>query len=246
MLHPTKNEDGEIEDISWIEVFLHLACIGWKLLFALIPPPHFGGGWPCFFVSLAFIGVVTFLVGEFANLFGCVLHIPPAITAITFVAMGTSLPDAFASKVAAVQEKSADSAIGNVTGSNSVNVLLGLGLPWVILASWEASTSSEVKDYAADSYFVPSATLGFSAIVFVIAAALGIVLLMVRRKVVGGELGGSFRGRLASAVVLVTLWVVFILLSILQAFNVGGISEHAWGIDVSVKNPNGKCKPAAR
>lgn len=55
-------------------------------------------------------------------------------SAITFVALGTSLPDTFASKTAAVQEKYADNAIGNVTGSNSVNVFLGLGLPWFIAA----------------------------------------------------------------------------------------------------------------
>jgi Ca2+/Na+ antiporter len=48
--------------------------------------------------------------------------------------MGTSLPDTFASKIAAKNEKTADNAIGNVTGSNSVNVFLGLGLPWVIAA----------------------------------------------------------------------------------------------------------------
>ena len=54
------------------------------------------------------------------------------ITAITFVALGTSLPDTFASKAAAANEKTADNAIGNVTGSNSVNVFMGLGIPWVI------------------------------------------------------------------------------------------------------------------
>lgn len=101
MLHPTKNEDGEVSDITFMEGFLHLSCIGWKLLFAMIPPPHKGGGWPCFCISLAFIGAVTYVVGEFANVFGCVLNIPPPITAITFVALGTSLPDTFASMVAA-------------------------------------------------------------------------------------------------------------------------------------------------
>jgi solute carrier family 8 (sodium/calcium exchanger) len=35
---------------------------------------------------------------------------------ITFVALGTSLPDLFASKTAATQEKYADNAVGNVTG----------------------------------------------------------------------------------------------------------------------------------
>ena len=88
-------------------------------------------------MALAFIGIVTYVVGEFANLFGCVLGITPGITAITFVALGTSLPDTFASMNAAQNEKYADDAVGNVTGSNSVNVFLGLGLPWVIANCYE-------------------------------------------------------------------------------------------------------------
>lgn len=36
-------------------------------------------------------------------------------------------------------EKHADSAIGNVTGSNSVNVFLGLGLAWVIASIYWTS-----------------------------------------------------------------------------------------------------------
>lgn len=63
MLHPTKNEDGEIEDISALDAFLHFFSIGWKLLFSLCPPAHMLGGWACFFVSLLFIGMVTAIVG---------------------------------------------------------------------------------------------------------------------------------------------------------------------------------------
>ena len=62
--------------------------------------------------------------------------------AITFVALGTSLPDTFASKAAAVGEKNADNAIGNITGSNSVNVFLGLGLPWLIAAIYHSAKVS--------------------------------------------------------------------------------------------------------
>ena len=69
-----------------------------------------------------------------ANIFGCLISLKPAVNAITLVAMGTSLPDLFASKTAAVQEEHADNSVGNVTGSNSVNVFLGLGLPWTIAA----------------------------------------------------------------------------------------------------------------
>lgn len=31
-------------------------------------------------------------------------------------------------------ERTADNSVGNVTGSNSVNVFLGLGLPWTMAA----------------------------------------------------------------------------------------------------------------
>ena len=101
MLHPTKNEDGDIQDIEAMDGVMHFLTIGWKLFFSLIPPAHYMGGIPCFFNSLAFIGLVSYIVGEFANLFGCVLGIKPGVTAITFVALGTSLPDTFASMQAA-------------------------------------------------------------------------------------------------------------------------------------------------
>ena len=137
MLHPTKNEDGDIVDIDFTEGALHIAYIFWKLAFAIVPPAHYGNGYPCFALSLFMIGVVTAIVAEFATLLGCVMKIDPGITAITIVALGTSLPDTFASMAAAQAEKYADSAVGNVTGSNSVNVFLGLGLPWLVAVIWE-------------------------------------------------------------------------------------------------------------
>jgi hypothetical protein len=71
-------------------------------------------------VSLTMIGIVTMFVGEVAALLGCALGISDSLTAITFVALGTSLPDTFASKQAVEDSPNADAAIGNVTGSNSV------------------------------------------------------------------------------------------------------------------------------
>ena len=100
-LHPQKNEDGEIEDITGTEALLHFFSIGWKVCFALCPPPQKGGGIPCFLASLFFIGALTAIVGEVAGAMGCVMGLKPGITAITFVAIGTSLPDTFASMTAA-------------------------------------------------------------------------------------------------------------------------------------------------
>lgn len=94
------------------------------------------GGWAAFGVALFQIAIVTYIVGEIALLLGCVVGLKTSVTAITFVALGTSLPDAFASMNAAKNSKYADSAVGNVTGSNAVNVFLGMGIPWMIATAY--------------------------------------------------------------------------------------------------------------
>jgi len=151
---------------------MHFAAIGWKLFFALIPPANIKNGWVAFCAALAMIGLVTAIVGETAALLGCALGIAQSVTAITFVALGTSLPDTFASMTAAKEADSADAAIGNVTGSNSVNVFLGLGLPWIIGTIYDDG-----------HYVVPSGPLGFSVMVFMVAAVLCLSLLVLRRRV---------------------------------------------------------------
>jgi solute carrier family 8 (sodium/calcium exchanger) len=133
---------GDIDGASTMDYVMHFLTFGFKLLFSVIPPPGLMGGWPCFFVSLSFIGIIVIFVGDLAGIFGCLIGLKNEVTAITFVALGTSLPDTFASKAAAVNEKYADNAIGNITGSNSVNVFLGIGLPWLIASIYHAANVS--------------------------------------------------------------------------------------------------------
>ncbi len=133
---------GDIENASGADYVMHFLTFGFKIIFALIPPAGMAGGWPCFFCSMGMIGLLTAIVGDLAGIFGCLVGLKDSVTAITFVALGTSLPDTFASKAAATGEKNADNAIGNVTGSNSVNVFLGLGLPWCMAAIYHSANVS--------------------------------------------------------------------------------------------------------
>lgn len=183
------------------------------------------------------IGITTAVVENFATVFGCVLGIKPSVTAITFVALGTSLPDTFASMSAAQGEKYADDAIGNVTGSNSVNVFLGLGIPWIIGTAYEASVNNR-------GYYVAAGPLGFSVVVFLICAVLCIITLMLRRAFVGAELGGPKGSRLCSMVWLIFLWCFYITMCILQAYGIGGLDKIDFGI-VQPKAPkiDAKCVP---
>jgi len=215
MCHPTKNEEGDIEDVEPMAAFIHFAAIFWKLIyFITCPPAHYGGGWPCFVCALSMIGVATWVVADFAGLVGCVFGFDPKFTAITFVALGTSLPDTFASMTAAVQEKNADAAVGNVTGSNAVNVMLGCGVGWMVATLFEPSIY--LQTFENKGYYIKAGSLGFSVVVFCVFATICIIFLVARRFIVGGELGGSKFGRTWSCVFLCTLWFLYVLFSTLQ------------------------------
>lgn len=210
---------------------MHYITLPWKVMFAIVPPTKYGNGWVCFFVSLLFIGIVTGVIGDLASLFGCSVGMPDATTAITLVALGTSLPDTFASKAAALSDDTADAAIGNVTGSNAVNVFLGLGMPWLMAgcywdfgshdATVKADWVSRYKD-TKSSYLkkqvekgqpvfaIEAGSLGPSVGIFVVCALCAVTILMVRRKKFGMELGGPQPYANYSAIAFVLLWLVYI------------------------------------
>jgi len=211
---------------DWV---MHVISVFWKVIFALIPPPDYCGGWACFFCSLMMIGAVTALVADLAGLLGCVVGMGDAITAITLVALGTSLPDTFASKAAAQQDPYADASIGNITGSNSVNVFLGLGLPWSIGAiywaavgqtdAWKAKYANEARiDFASleggsGKFIVVGGDLGFSVGLFTGLAVICIITLIGRRMLYGGELGGPQLPKILTAVFMVLLWIIYVTVS---------------------------------
>ena len=102
MLGPQIDDDDlVVVQVGLGEAIFHFLLIGWKLLFAVVPPPKMGGGAPAFGVALTLIGLITAIVGTVAGLLGCVIGLDPSITAITIVSVGTSLPDTFASMTAA-------------------------------------------------------------------------------------------------------------------------------------------------
>ncbi|EDO46793.1 predicted protein [Nematostella vectensis] len=205
------DDEGEPAPPTYGDYMMHFLTVFWKILFAFVPPTDIWGGWACFVVSILWIGVLTAVIGDLASHFGCTIYLADSVVAITFVALGTSLPDTFASKVAAINDETADSSVGNVTGSNSVNVFLGIGIAWSVAAIYHAVNGNEFK--------VDPGSLGFSVCVFCIGAAFAITLMMVRRSAkVGGELGGPRQIKIITSILLVALWVLYILLSSLQTY----------------------------
>ncbi|CAJ0570903.1 unnamed protein product, partial [Mesorhabditis spiculigera] len=200
---------GDVANATVLDCVLHGLAFPWKFAFAFVPPPMMMGGWLCFVVALIAIGLVTAVVGDIASIFGCMVGMPDAITAITLVALGTSLPDTFASKIAAENDDSADNAVGNVTGSNSVNVFLGLGLPWLVAAFYWCDKGQP--------FVVKAGDLGFSVAVFTVFSIIFLIVLVARRMLAvfgKGELGGPPGPKIACGVFFILLWVAYIGLSI--------------------------------
>ena len=72
------------------------------------------------------------------------LNIPPIVIGLTIVAMGTSMPEFCVSLVSALKG-TADLAIGNVVGSNIMNVLLIVGVA-AMVSPMMISVSTVKKD----------------------------------------------------------------------------------------------------
>lgn len=204
---------GDVENATFLDYFMHFVTFFWKVLFAFVPPCSWYGGWLSFFVILAMIGIMTALIGDIATVFGCLVGLKPEVTAITFVALGTSLPDLFASKNAAQNEDYADAAIGNVTGSNGVNVFLGLGIPWLIASIYHQVNGNKFE--------IDPGSLGTSVVTYAVCASVCIALLIVRRFVPffgEAELGGPKMLRYGTGCFMIFLWFVYVLVSALVAY----------------------------
>uniref|UniRef100_A0A8C2TXG1 Solute carrier family 8 member A3 n=1 Tax=Coturnix japonica TaxID=93934 RepID=A0A8C2TXG1_COTJA len=206
-----EDESGEERLPSCFDYVMHFLTVFWKVLFACVPPTEYCNGWACFVVSILMIGILTAFIGDLASHFGCTIGLKDSVTAVVFVAFGTSVPDTFASKVAATQDQYADASIGNVTGSNAVNVFLGLGVAWSVAAIYWAAQGRDFE--------VQTGTLAFSVTLFTIFAFVCISVLMYRRRPhIGGELGGPRTPKVLTAALFLGLWLLYILFASLEAY----------------------------
>lgn len=208
-----EGEEGEEKMPSCGDYIMHFLTLPWKLIFAIIPPTGIFNGYPTFVISIAAVGICTAVIGDVAGHLGCFINLKDCVNAIAFVALGTSVPDTFASKTAAIEDETADNSVGNVTGSNAVNVFLGIGIAWSMAAIyWEAN---------GEQFKVPVGSLGFSVTVFCIEAALAIGILLARRHpAVGGELGGPKFFKTCSSAAFVFFWCFYVAISAMEAYGV--------------------------
>lgn len=143
-----KKEEEEELGGYFDEVFdVPSSCLG-KLWFVITRPivvvcrltipdcryPIFSGKFGiagAFLISIAWIGVLSHFTVEFGTKVGCIAHIPSALMGLTIIAVGMSIPDALSSILVA-RDGQGDMAVSNALGSNVFDILLGVGLPFLL------------------------------------------------------------------------------------------------------------------
>lgn len=191
--------------VSW-----QLLLVPWRLLFAFVPPYQIVHGWIAFICSLLFISGIAYIVTELTDLISCVTGINAYVIAFTALAGGTSWPDLVASKIAAERQTTADSAIANITCSNSVNIYVGIGIPWLI------DTAYNFIAYREPLRIQNAEGLSFSLLVFFSTSVGCIAVLVFRRLTLGAELGGPRHWAWITCVYFMLLWIIFVVLSSLK------------------------------
>lgn len=84
-----------------------------------------------FFACIFWIGITSYFVAFLITVVGDTIDIPDSVMGLTFLAAGTSVPEAVSS-IIVTNQGHGEMGISNSIGSNTFDILLCLGLPWLI------------------------------------------------------------------------------------------------------------------
>ncbi len=130
-----------------------------------------------FLTSIAWIAFFSWVLVESAIEIAHFFDIPEAIIALTVLAVGTSIPDLISSVLVSKKGKG-DMGISNAIGSNVFDVLVGLGLPWIVFLTLYNKP-----------IHVGNETLFTSALILLGSIILMLLIFMVNRWRIGKKAG---------------------------------------------------------
>ena len=127
---PLTVPSGGMAVVRWL-LALPLSC----LLYATIPDCR-TERWKrwyflTFIMSVVWIAAFSYVLVWMVCIIGFTLEIPDVIMGLTFLAAGSSVPDGISSLLVA-RQGDGDMAVSNTIGSNVFDILLCLGLPWLL------------------------------------------------------------------------------------------------------------------
>ncbi|KAH3707335.1 probable sodium/potassium/calcium exchanger CG1090 [Dreissena polymorpha] len=118
---------------------LWLISLPLKLLFFVTIPDCTKPRWSRWFVvtflmSLVWLSALSYLMVWMITIIGYTAGIADTIMGLTLIAFGVSLPDVITSLIV-VRTGHGDMAVSNAVGSNVFDILVCLGVPWLLLSA---------------------------------------------------------------------------------------------------------------
>ncbi|XP_065569181.1 sodium/potassium/calcium exchanger 3-like [Artemia franciscana] len=153
-----------------------------------------------FIMSVLWIGSLTYVAVWMITIIGFTFGAPDSVMGITILAAGSSIPEAVSSVIVSRLGKGS-MAISNSIGSNSFDILICLGLPWLIKA---AAFSSD------GAVSVNSGGVGYSAMMLFGSVLLLYVAIVFNKFKLDKKLGFLF----------LISYIVFLVLASLIELNV--------------------------
>ena len=148
---------------------------------------------PVFFISIIFIAGISWLLVESAVQIARIAEISETIIALTVLAAGTSVPDLISSLVVSKQGRGG-MAISNAVGSNIFDILIGLGLPFLLIIFFSGGTVSIHAENIEESVY------------FLLASILIVLFFFMINRWKVGKIFGSFLIFLYAAYL---FWTIF-------------------------------------
>ncbi|ALC49668.1 CG12061, partial [Drosophila busckii] len=131
------------------------------------------------FVAVLWISVISYMVAWFLTIVGYNFGIPDSIMGLTVLAIGTSVPEVCSSYI--VSNKGYGSmAMCNAIGSNTFDIFVCLGLPWII----------SILIYKQD-VVINSSGLAVTTGMLVLTALLLYILFLITKFVLGKFIGAA-------------------------------------------------------
>ncbi|KAL8605834.1 hypothetical protein ACOMHN_051443 [Nucella lapillus] len=138
-----ETEEGQGYESPWTVPDSYLGRVFWVAMLPVkavcyftVPDCRRGGVWRrlymlTFLASVVWIAAFTYVMVWVITIAGDALSIPDTVMGLTLLAAGTSIPDCLAGVLVA-RDGYGDMAVSNAVGSNVFDILICLGLPWLI------------------------------------------------------------------------------------------------------------------
>jgi K+-dependent Na+/Ca+ exchanger-like protein len=184
------HNEGEEEVTGWRRYVRDPLNVIWE--FTMPTPERY---WSLFMMSIFNIGFCTYVMVDAVDRCGIILQVSPLVMGLIFLAAGTSVPDALGS-IAVAQQGEGDMAVANALGSNVFDILLGLGVPWLL----KLAIGKEV--------LMPSNDLLVWIIILVVILGLFIAALVFNKWKLNKQMGA----------LLMTLYFVHVAVALIRTF----------------------------